>query len=106
MKEFLSIPKLEPKYFSHLIRLVNVERTWAFNGIWCRLITPDKIPQDLDSKPLLAIHPDRKYLWQLENIKRVLEMFVIPWDQESITDWIRHYKAEWNSGNLFASPRR
>lgn len=94
MEEFLTIPRILREY-DWLRWLDNPERLWPIERIWTQLVTPDRIPVDGQNRPLLVIHPTRKYLWTLDKFRNISQELVIPLDEESVTDWIRHHKAQW-----------
>ena len=64
------------------------------NGINTSLILANKIPATGKDLPLLAIHPDKEYLTDLDNITYIKTMMVIPWIPEEIENWITLRKAK------------
>ena len=79
---------------SELKKLDNEFFKCNINGINTRLILANKIPSSGKDLPLLAIHPDKEYLTDLDNITNIDTMMVIPWVPHEIEDWITQRKAK------------
>ena len=71
--------------------------------ILCVTETIYNIPNYGKNRPLLAVHPNKKYLDELDCIHNVPKMMVIPWIGAEVNEWAKQNNAISYGSNVFTS---
>jgi hypothetical protein len=71
----------------------NVPHVAIINDRKLELITESNIPFNGKNRPLLVIHPMKKFLDKLYNVENIPKMLVIPWIMEEIQEWVQYSNA-------------
>lgn len=76
----------------HVRNLISRGET-KFAGTRIFLVTQKKRVNDGNDLPLIAFHPSRKFLDELDSIPNVSAMLVVPWILEEVQPWIKTWNA-------------
>jgi len=85
----------------HIVKRLQKDSKVVLSGTEVVLVTERKLIYDAGSAPIVSIYPTSKFLDQLDSIRNVSEILVVPWNFEEVEPWIR----TWNATELGAAPQ-